>query len=211
MPSVPYLPKRSRSIFNLNESFGKLTTPVIPQTVPATPDSVVKTNIFHTDFEQDQYFSPRFYTLETVAFDHNFAQGLNLQQVYGVGVGWTPIQTPKQQLDLNVNIHYEKQAFIQSAPPAAPVAAQNLIGATVGEAYLRHLPGKLVFTQSLTALPAFNNENAYSANAAAGLTLPVYHRFSVSFNTTDNFLNNPSPGYKKNSYQFITGVNYIFN
>jgi hypothetical protein len=213
LPSVPYLPPHSRSIFNLSESYGKLTTPVIPQTVPASPDSVVKTNIFHTDFEQDQYFSPRFYTLETLAFDHNFAQGLNLQQVYGGGVGWTIIQTPKQQLDLTASIHYEKQNFIQptSVPPApapAPISDQNLIGATFGDNYVRHLPGKLLFTQSLTVLPAFNNSNAYSANAAAGLALPVYHRFSVVFNTTDNFLNNPSPGYKKNSYQFITGITY---
>ena len=205
IPTVAYLPRRSRSIFNLMESYGKLTTPVIPQTVPASPDSVVKTNIFHTDFEQDQYFTPRFYTLETVAFDHNYALGLNLQQIYGAGIGWTPILTPKQELDLTATIHYEKQAFQDSTNN------QNLIGATIGEAYLRHLPGKILFTESATFLPAFNNSNAYSANFAAGLALPVYHRFSVSFNTTDNFLNNPSPGYKKNSYQFITGITYSFN
>ena len=61
----------------------------------------------------------------------------------------------------NANIHYEKQSFIQpvNVPPApfVVVPSQNLIGATVGENYLRHLPGKLLFTQNATFLPAFNN------------------------------------------------------
>ncbi|CAN5714016.1 hypothetical protein BH10ACI4_BH10ACI4_35450 [soil metagenome] len=202
MPTVSYLPKRNRTIFNLAETYGKLTQPVIPQTNPATVDSVAKTNIFHADLEQDQYFTPRFYVLATTAFDHNFSQGLDLQQLYGGGFGWTLLQSATQQLDVTANVHYEKQAF------QIPSNNQNLIGATVADNYMRHLPGKLVFTQSASFLPAFNNTNAYSANFAAGLALPVYHRLSVSFNTSDNFLNNPSPGYKKNSYQFVTGLTY---
>ena len=42
----------------------------------------------------------------------------------------------------------------------------------------------------------------------AGLTLPVYKRLSVAVNTLDTFLNNPPPGFKKNSFQFTTGVTY---
>jgi hypothetical protein len=203
-PDVAYLPRRNRTLFNLAEAYGKLTQPIIPPPNPPTgvTESVAKTNIFHTDVEQDQYFTSRFYALGTVAFDHNFSQGLNLQQLYGGGFGWSVIQTPVQQLDLSASIHYEKQAFQVAS------SNQNLIGATIADAYLRHLPGKLLFTQTANFLPAFNNSNAYSANFTAGLALPVYHRFSVSFNTADNYLNNPSPGYKKNSYQFVTGITY---
>ncbi len=39
-----------------------------------------------------------------------------MQQVYGGGLGWTPILTPVQQLDLKADVHYEMQSFIQ--PPA---------------------------------------------------------------------------------------------
>jgi hypothetical protein len=205
-PSVAYIPRRNRTIFNLQESYGKFTQPVIPQTVPvASPDIIVKTNIFHSDIEQDRYFTPRLYVLAIAAFDHNFSSGLNLQQIYGAGAGWTPIQTPKQQLDLSGNVHYEKQYFQD------PTNNQNLIGATVSENYLRNLPGKLVFTESANYLPAFNNSNAYSANFAAGLALPVYHRFSVSLSTSDSYLNNPSAGFKKNSYQYVTGLTYTLH
>ncbi len=205
IPTVPWIPRRDRTIFNLNETYGKLTQPVIPQTDPPTPDSVAKTNIFHTDIEQDKYFSPRFYVLGIGAFDHNYSQGLNFQQLYGGGIGWTAIQSPKQQLDFNVNVHYERQNFQSS------LSNQNLIGATIGETYLRNLPHKIVFTESASYLPAFNNNAAYSANFAAGVALPVYHRFSFVFNTTDNYLNNPSPGYKANSFQFVTGITYTLH
>ncbi len=205
IPTVPYLPSRNRTLFNLNESYGQLTQPVIPQTNPPSPDIVAKTNIFHTDAERDEYFSQRFYGLGQLSFDHNYSQGLNLQEVYGGGVGWTPILNARQQLDLKADIHYEKQYFQDATNN------QNLIGATIGENYLRHLPKNILFTESATILPAFNNASAYSANLAAGINLPVYHRFSASFSTTDSYLNNPSVGYKKNSYQFVTGISYTLH
>ncbi len=173
--------------------------------------------LYEAGLEQDQYVSNSFYLLGTLSYDHNYSQSIQLQQVYGAGAGWTAIQNAKQQLDISANIHYEKQSFIQPiqpAPPAAPIPLtpdQDLIGATIGENYTRHLPGKLLLTETADILPAFNNPNAYSANGTIGLVLPVYHRLAVNFSTTDNFLNNPAPGFKKNSYQFITGVTYTLH
>jgi Protein of unknown function, DUF481 len=120
IPAVPYLPARNRTAFNLQETYGKLTSPVIPQTNPPTPPSVALTSIFHSDLERDEYFSPRFYGLVQTSFDHNYSQGLNLQQVYGGGIGWTAIKEPRQELDLKVTAQYEKQPAIStwSAPPS---------------------------------------------------------------------------------------------
>jgi hypothetical protein len=211
VPTVSYLPPKSRTTFNLLESYGKLTQPVIPQTTPPSPPSEAKTSIFHADAEHDIYFTPRFYALGDLSYDHNFAQGLNLQQVYGGGFGWTPLLTPVQQLDLKADVHYEMQSFIQPDPitidnPRIP--NQNLIGATFGEAYHRNLPGKILFTESASVLPAFNNPEAYSAVAAAGLAIPAYKRISLGLNATDNYLNMPAAGYKKNSFQFVTSIVY---
>jgi Protein of unknown function, DUF481 len=202
IPTVPWLPRRDRTIFDLVETYGKLTQPVIPQTIPPSPDTTVKTSIFHSDIEQDKYLSARFYVLALASWDHNFSQGLNLQQIYGGGVGWTAVLTPKQELDLTANIHYERQAFID------PTQNQNLIGATVGEAYLYHFPHGILFTESGSFLPAFNNSSAYSANFAAGLALPTYHRFTLVLGTTDSYLHQPSAGFKNNSFQFVTGITY---
>jgi hypothetical protein len=212
IPTVPYLPKRNRTLFDLTETYGKLTQPAIPAT--GTAYSQVKTSIFHTDAEQDEYFTSRLYVLGTVAFDHNYSLGLNFQQIYGVGIGWTILQDAKQELDLRGDIHYERQTFIQPLPQVPPLAGtpdKDLIGATIAENYLRHLPGKLLLTEAVSFLPAFNDAQAYSANGMVGLALPVYHRFSVNFTTTDTYLHEPALGFKQNSYQFVTGVTYTLH
>ena len=149
-----------------------------------------------------EYVSARFYALVQTTFDHNYSQGLDLQQLYGFGAGWTPMQTARQQLDLKADVHYEKQQFETAA------SNENLIGASFAEAYRRTLPRKVVLTQTANVLPAFNVARAYSANASVILAMPLFRRFGLTLQTTDNFLNNPSPGFKKNSFQFVTGLSY---
>lgn len=206
IPSVGYLPPRTRSTFNLLETYGKLTQPVIPNPTNL-PAAVAKTNIFHTDFEHDKYLSSRFYMLGGLSYDHNFSQGMQLQQIYGGGAGYTILLDAVQQLDAKADVHYEKQHYIQ--PTTTP--DQNLIGSTFGEAYKRTLPGKILFTQSGTYIQSWNNTNAWSAIGTFGLALPVYHRFSLSMNFLDNYLNNPAVGFNKNSMQFVTGVTYTLH
>jgi hypothetical protein len=202
LPTVPWLLARNRTSFDLQETYGKLTSPVIPQTAPPSPAAVTVTSIFHTDAERDEYFSPKFFALAQTAFDHNYAQGLNLQQVYGGGIGWTAIKSGRQELDLKGTVQYEKQVFQDAA------SNQDLIGSTLSEAYHRNLLRKLLFTESLSVLPAWNNTKAYSANGSIGLAMPVFKRLSLVVTTTDSFLNDPSAGYQKNSFQFVTAAAY---
>ena len=202
LPTVPWLPARNRSSFDLQETYGKLTSPVIPAPATPTPAAVTVTSIFHTDAERDEYFSPAFFALAQTAFDHNYGQGLTLQQVYGGGIGWTAVKSGKQELDLKGTLQYERQDFQTAA------SNQDLIGSTLSEVYHRNLPRKLVFTESSAILPAWNNSSAYSVNGSVQLAMPVFKRLSLVLTSTDNFLNDPSAGYKKNSFQFVTAVSY---
>jgi hypothetical protein len=215
IPTVPWMLPRNRTTIDVNESYGKLSTPVIPPaTPPATPipPSVVLTSIFHADAERDEYFSPRLYALADVSFDHNYGQGLQLQQVYGGGIGYTALKNDKQELDLKADVHYERQQYITTAVNGAVVnstPSQDLIGSTFFESYHRTLPRKMIFTETLDVLPAWNEAKAYSANLNAALALPVFKRLSATVSVADNFLNDPAEFYKKNSFQFITGVTYV--
>jgi len=38
--------------------------------------------------------------------------------------------------------------------------------------------------------------------------MPVFKRLGLTVTSTDNFLNDPSTGYKKNSFQFVTAASY---
>jgi len=216
IPSVAYLPPRTRTTFNLLETYGKLTQPVVPNP-NNVPVSEAKTSIFHTDFEHDKYLSPRFYVLGGLSYDHNFSQGLNFQQIYGAGAGYTVLKSAVQQFDVKGDLHYEQQKFIQPVQPLPPAAQlpltpdQNLIGSTFGEAYKRALPAGIKLTHSGTYIQSWNNTDAWSAIGSLGLAFPVIHRFSLSVNLLDNYLNNPALGYNKNSLQFVTGVTYNFH
>jgi hypothetical protein len=202
MPTVSFLPPRDKTSFDLQETYGKLTSPVIPQTTPPSPAAVTETSILHADAERDESFSARFFALGQTAFDHNYAQGLNLQQIYGGGIGYSALKDARQELDLKATIQYEKQSFQTAA------SNDNLIGSTISETYRRELPRKLILSEFANFIPSFNLPNDYSANVSGTLTLPVYKRLALSFTATDNYLNNPSAGYNKNSSQFVAAASY---
>ena len=208
MPPVPFLPPRNRTTVNVNEAFGKQTSPVIPPTTPPSAPVIVQTSIFHADSERDEYFSPKLYALGDVSFDHNYAQGLQLQQIYGGGFGYTVFKTGVHELDLKADAHFERQEFFSTSPGVTAQPSMNLFGSTFSESYQRNLPRKIVFTESANYIPAWSELHAYSANLAGTLALPVVKRLSASINVSDNYLNDPEPFYKKNTIQFTTGITY---
>jgi hypothetical protein len=208
IPTVAWLDTRNRTSADFSGSFGKITQPAFTSGGVFTPASVTKSSISHFDAERDEYFSPRFFFLGQTAFDHNYGQDLNLQQIYGGGLGWTALKTPKQEADLKATAQYEKQDFITGASSAN----QNLIGSTFSASYLLKL--KLVtLTQELQFVPAYNVERAYSAQETDTFAFPAYKSFSFSMGTLDSYLNDPpatEPPTKRNSFQFTMGLTYAF-
>jgi hypothetical protein len=193
IPSEDWLSPRNRTTVDFSDSYGKVTQPGTP---------TLKTSIYHADAERDEYFTSRFYALGTAAFDHNFSQGLDLEQMYGGGIGWTIIQASNQTLDFKGIIDYQRQTF------EVPAQDQNLVGSIFAETYNAKFEHGIAFKEQLSANPAWSNSKAYSTSASIGVTLPVYKRFGFNANIIDSFLNNPPPGFKKNSIQFATGLSY---
>lgn len=193
VPTESWAAPRDRTTVDFSASYGKLTQPNTPE---------IKTSIYHADAERDEYFTPRFYGFGSLAYDHNFSQGLDLQQTYGGGIGYTAIQNSSATLDLKGNFDYIRQSF------QLATLNKNLAGASVAERYNRSMAHGIVLNEQIIFTPALNDSKAYTAFGSAGLTVPVFKRFSLSTNFTDAFLNDPPPGFKKNSVQFITGVTY---
>lgn len=209
VPTAPWLNPRNRTSLDFIGSYGKITQPgyTDPGPPPAPVAAVTtKSAIYHADAERDEYFSPRLFALAQTAFDHNFSQDLDLQQIYGAGIGWTVLKTPRQEADLKATVQYEKQSFISGAGSSN----QNLIGSTFAANYL--LKTKLVdYTQGVSFIPAYNNSRAYSASETNTLAFPAYKSFSFSVGTIDSYLNDPPlslPPTKRNSFQFTMGLTY---
>ena len=197
VPPVAWMPARQRTLLNFNNSYGKVTQPNTP---------TVKTSILNAGIEQDKYLSPRFYLLGQAAWSHNYSQGLDLQQLYGGGAGYTIIKNPVQELDVTGIIDYTKQSF--SAVPPAAAYSNNLIGSSFGDNYLRNFPKKIVFTEIALFNPAWNSPSDYSANLTLAANFPVFKNFGFSLGLIDSYLNDPPSGFKGNSVQFTTGLTY---
>lgn len=214
VPTVSWLDPRNKTSVAFNESYGKITQPAYtylgttgPINVPAVP---TKSSITQFGAERDEYFSSRVYALGEVSFNHNFAQDLQLQQIYGGGFGWTAMRSPKHELDLTGTMQYEEQRFF----PGSGTANQNLIGSTFAANYILKLK-LLTYTQSLSFIPAYNQPSAYSAAETDAVSFPTYKNFGFTIGTIDTYLNDApfvgtatSPPTKPNSFQFTTGVNY---
>jgi Protein of unknown function, DUF481 len=214
VPTASWLNPRNRTSLDFSGSFGKITQPAY--TVPASPPTTTtptivaavtsKSAIYHADAERDEYFSPRVFALAQTAFDHNYAQDLDLQQIYGGGLGWTVLKTAKQEGDLKGTVQYEKQQFISGSSSTN----ENLVGSTFAANYA--LKTKLVvYTQGLAFIPAYNVPRAYSANETDTFAFPAYKNLSFSIGTIDTYLNDPPvslPPTKRNSFEFTMGLTY---
>jgi hypothetical protein len=193
VPTADWLDPKLRTIINFTLSAGKTTEPGTPETV---------TNIYHADAERDLYFNRQGYYLGALSFDHNFAQGLILQQNYGGGVGATLFKQKNSEFDITTDLHYESQQF--NATANVSQLTLHLIGSALTEAYTRKW-NRIHFDEKLVASVAFNNASAFSASGTSSVRMPVYKNLAYSVSIIDNFLNNPQVGYRKNSFQWSTG------
>ena len=194
VPGEDWLPRRNRTTVDVSSSYGTVTQPGTP---------TVKTSIFHADAEHDEYFSASAYGFGQAQFDHNFSQGLDLQQTYAGGIGWSILRRANEGLDLKAGISYIKQQFNTTG-----TASQDLISSIFDEKYMRKMWRGSTINQELSVSPAWNNTHALSGLASAGLSIPVYKRFSFTTGLIDNYLNDPPAGFKKNSFQFTTALTY---
>jgi hypothetical protein len=188
VPTVSWLDPKLRTIVDFTLSAGKTTQPDTPETI---------TNIYHVGAERDEYFSPRGYYLQSLSFDHNYSQGLVLQQSYGAGVGATLFKKEDSEWDVTSDLHYESQQFNATADVSE--LSLHLIGSTVTEAYTQKW-GKISFDEKLLADIAFHNASAFSASGTSSVRMPVYKNLAFSVSTIDNFLNNPQVGYKNKTF-----------
>jgi hypothetical protein len=192
IPTENWLEPSNRTSLNLSAAYGEVSQPSTP---------TIKTAIFHGDLERDEYFSPRLYVFGQGAFDHNFSQGLDLQQTYSGGLGWTLIQSDNEMLDLKTSVSYIQEQF-SGAPN------ETLVGSIFAEAFHRKFK-RLTLDQRLTLLPTWNNTNDYSGSFNLLLTMPLYKRLNASAGVIDSYLNNPPPAFRKNSVQLTLGLTYV--
>jgi hypothetical protein len=202
VPNAAWISPRNKTILDASAIYGLQKQ----DATLTTPYSSVKTDIIHGDLERDEYLSPRFYYLGYASADHNYSQGLALQDIFGVGVGFTVFKSPKQEFDIKTDVHYEQQQFVAGAG----LPSNNLIGMDFLETYLRKFPHGLALTETGDITPSFNEGDPYSAAFTSIFTFPVYKRLSFNAGVIDNYISNPAPTFNANSFQATAGATYTF-
>ena len=207
VPNAAWVSPRNKTTLDASLIYGLQTQ----QATVTTPYSSVKTDIIHGDLERDEYIKPRFYYLGYASADHNYSQGLALQDTFGGGFGYTLLKNAKQELDVKTDVHYEQQQFV----PGSGTPDLNLIGMDFAETYTRKLPKGLALNENGVVTPAFNNPNPtqpqpFSADFNADVIFPVYKQFSFNAGFIDNYISNPAQTFNNNSFQFTGGITYNF-
>jgi hypothetical protein len=209
IPTTAWLPPASKTSLNLSGTYGLATDPtIISGTTVIQTASTSKTDILHGDTEYDKYLSPQFFALVNASADHNFGSGLELQQAYGGGFGWALFKSPKNELDLKTDLHYEEQQFYDGVISGLGTPDENLIVADLTESWAHTFNKNIKFNEYVTLTPAFNVVQAFSGAANANLVLPLYKKFNFTLTSTDNYLGDPPQGYLRNSFQFNAGITY---
>lgn len=191
VPSEAWISPRYRTTLTFNSTFG--TTSSGPLTI--------RTNIIHAGLEQDEYISPKLFFFGDGTFDHNYAQGLSLQYTLGGGFGYVAYKDKKHELDLKAQLAYTNQIFSLGD-------STHLIGAVFGESYNRAFRHSVTLHEELSVTPSFNVTNDYSANGLLNLGIPITKKIGFTSGLQDSYLNNPPPGFRKNSFQFVTNLTY---
>ncbi|MGH9476944.1 MAG: DUF481 domain-containing protein, partial [Terriglobales bacterium] len=189
VPKLAWMTQKSNTQFHFQGTYGKLSQPNTP---------TVRTSIFTAALEQDEAISSKLFLFGNAQLDHNDAQGLQLQQAYGGGIGWKLKNTAALQLDLKADLHWTHQQFLSAA-------TQSFLASSLSETMREEL-NRVIWSQSLSVTPSITQGVAYQMAGMSAWALPVSRTLSLNFTVVDNYLNNPQPGFLKNSLQYSTGL-----
>jgi hypothetical protein len=210
IPTIAWLPPASKTTLNLSGTYGLAKNPeIISNGEIFQAASTSKTDILHGDTEWDKYLSPAIFGLVNASADHNFGNGLRLQQAYGAGLGWSIIKQPKENFDLKATLLYQQQQFYNGLESGLGTPSVNVIGADFSENWSRTFAHNIKFNEYITLTPTFNIVRAYSAVGNANFVFPVYKRLNFTLSSTDNYLGDPPEGFRRNSFQFTAGITYV--
>jgi hypothetical protein len=210
IPTIAWLPPASKTTLNLSGTYGLAKNPeIISNGEIFQGASTSKTDILHGDTEWDKYLSPAIFGLVNASADHNFGNGLRLQQAYGAGLGWSIIKQPKENFDIKATLLYQQQQFYNGLESGLGTPSVNVIGADFSETWSRTFAHNVKFNEYITLTPTFNIVRAYSAVGNANFVFPVYKRLNFTLSSTDNYLGDPPEGFRRNSFQFTAGITYV--
>ena len=164
----------------------------------------IKISVLNALAERDYFITPRLYLLGVSFIEHNNAQGLNLRQNYGGGPGYFLIWNDGTSFEVFGALRYANQQLTD------PSFNRNIFGGRFGQLLTHRFRNGAAFSEQAIYYPAFNYTKGYFATFTSSLSVPVHKRLGVQISTFDNYIDEPPPGFKKNTFQLSIGLNCAF-
>ncbi len=190
---------KDKIILNFNEIYASalVTQTNGNQTNTATASSL------SGGWEYDRNLNPKFFASFTNNYDHDRFQDLDLRAVFGGGLGWNALKTPKAQLSFQAGADYNRETFMAGI-------SRNTAEVNFGDDLAYKFSGNTHLTQSFRIYPNLSDTGQYRMifNLSSVTAIKKWLGWHVSF--TDNFLSDPVLGRLRNDMILSTGFQLAF-
>jgi Protein of unknown function, DUF481 len=160
----------------------------------------------------DKNINPQIFGFVGADFAHNALQNLDIQQIYGGGLGWHAINQPNTTLDVLLGLNYTRESYngpTTSGPHTA--VDRNLAAVTVGEDFAKKLGATTSFTEHFYFYPDLSETSQYRFSLDAGLATQIKKWLAWQVTLSDRYISNPPIlGTKSNDVVLSTGINLSF-
>ncbi|MFY9751381.1 MAG: DUF481 domain-containing protein [Candidatus Acidiferrales bacterium] len=176
------------------------------------PGGGVTANSILGGIRYDRNFDGRLFGFVSGDYTHDELQFLNLRQIYSFGIGLHAINTPNTTLDLLGGLNYTRESYSATAtPPIVPAVTRNLLGVTLGEAFMHKFGAATVVTENYYFYPDLTNTGQYRFSLDAGSVTKLNKWLGLQLTISDRYVSNPPVlGTKANDVIFSTGINIAF-
>lgn len=160
----------------------------------------------------DRNINPKFFAFVSGDFAHNALQSLNVQEIYGGGLGWHAINHPNTTLDVLAGLNYTHESYSGATATSASASVnRNLPAITVGQDFARKLGGTTSFTEHFYFYPDLSDTSQYRFSLDAGLVTQINKWLGWQATVSDRYITNPPIlGTKSNDVVLTAGINLAF-
>jgi hypothetical protein len=157
----------------------------------------------------DRDIRPKLFVFVGGDFAHNALQSLDIQQIYGAGLGWHAINHPNTTLDLLAGLNYTRESYSGATTTSASASVnRNFPAITVGEDFAKKLGGPTSFIEHFYFYPDLSDTSQYRFSLDAGLVTQIKKWLGWQATVSDRYITNPPIlGTKSNDVVLTTGIN----
>jgi Protein of unknown function, DUF481 len=160
----------------------------------------------------DKNIQPKLFAFVSGDFAHNALQSLDIQQIYGAGLGWHAINHPNTTLDFLAGVNYTRESY-SGATTTSPntTVNRNLAAITLGEDFAKKLGSTTSFTEHFYFYPDLSDTSQYRFSLDAGLVTQIKKWLGWQLTLSDRYVTNPPIlGTKSNDVVLSAGLNLAF-